>query len=161
MDEHNELLVGVAELKVGKSPQVIKTNLGSCVAVCLYSPITQIGGMLHFMMSKVPEEADQLSIKKAKYADTGINELLNLLKSVYGLNHNDLTAKIFGGAKVLKEVTHNIGYDNEVAARAILKEHNIPLVAAKTGGEKGYKVEFNLATGKVKCQVFGEEIKEY
>ena len=161
MDDNHEILVGVAELKTGKAPQIIKTNLGSCVAVCFYANQTQVGGMIHFMMAKVPEDTDRTNIKKAKYADTGIVELLHELKINYGLNVTDLTAKIFGGAKVLKEVTHNIGYDNEVAARNILKEHNIPLLAAKTGGEKGYKIEFNLVTGKVKCQIFGEEIKEY
>lgn len=161
MESSNEILVGVAELKVGESPRVIKTNLGSCVAVCFYASASQVGGMLHFMMAKIPEDVDANSVKKAKYADTGISELLHQLKSAFGINSSDVQAKIFGGAKVLKEVTHNIGYDNEVAARAILKERNIPIVASKTGGEKGYKVEFNLSTGKVKCQVFGEEVKEY
>jgi len=113
------------------------------------------------MMAKVPDEADMATVKKAKYADTGIVELVNQIKNSYGMKNGELTAKIFGGAKVLKEVTHNIGYDNEVAARNILKEHNIPIVASKTGGEKGYKVEFNLGNGKVRCQVFGEEVKEY
>lgn len=161
MDTSNEILVGVAELKVGKSPQVIKTNLGSCVAVCLYSTSAQVGGMLHFMMAKLPEEADLATIKKAKYADSGIAELFHQLKLTYGLSSSDLSAKLFGGAKVLKEVTHNIGYDNEVAAKSILKEYNVPVIASRTGGEKGYKIEFNLGTGKVKCQIFGEETKEF
>lgn len=161
MDTSNDILVGVAELKTGKVPQVIKTNLGSCVAVCLYAPAQQAGGMLHFMMAKAPDDADAKTIKKAKYADTGIDELINQLKGLFGITHGDIQAKIFGGAKVLKEVTHNIGYSNEVAARAILKDRNIPVVSSKTGGERGYKVEFNLGTGKVKCQIFGEEIKEY
>ena len=34
----NTVVVGIADIKVDKAPKVLKTNLGSCVAVCLYSP---------------------------------------------------------------------------------------------------------------------------
>ena len=34
-----------AELYVSKTPYQINTILGSCVAVCLFDPVTKIGGM--------------------------------------------------------------------------------------------------------------------
>ena len=43
--------VGMADLKVGKSPDVLTTlGLGSCVGVAIYDPVTKISGLLHCML---------------------------------------------------------------------------------------------------------------
>lgn len=159
--ESAELTVGIADIKIGKAPQTIKTNLGSCIAVCLYDAEKKIGGMLHLMLAHSKCASEKTSLKKEKYADTGIAEMLSRLKKTYGLDANKFTAKIFGGAKVLKTVMHNIGEENAVAVREILKECGIKITASQVGGEKGYRVFFDLETGKVICQIFGEEVKEY
>ncbi|HNX91076.1 MAG TPA: chemotaxis protein CheD [Candidatus Omnitrophota bacterium] len=161
MDAAKDLVVGIADIKVGKSPDSIRTSLGSCIAVCLYDSERKIGGMLHLMLAHVPADVSDENVKKAKFADTGIPELIRQLNRTYGVKPSDVTAKIFGGAKVLKNVMHNIGYDNEVAVREILKQNGIRIMVARTGGDKGYNIRFELENGKVKCQVFGEEPKEY
>jgi len=163
MEESNVLVVGIGDIKIGKAPDKITTYLGSCIAVCLYSPLHKVGGMLHLMLASARLGADESmeSIKKAKYADTGIPEILKQLKRSYNLETEDFKAKIFGGAKVLRTVTQEIGQDNEDAARSILKGLGIKIIAAQTGGEKGYKVEFDLNTGKVSSRIFGQEPKEH
>jgi chemotaxis protein CheD len=152
------LAVGVADIQIGKSPVVLKTNLGSCVAVCLYDREKKAGGMLHCML---PEKMKYFNltpgIKPAKFADSGIDELIHQLEKTYFTDPFKLTAKIFGGAKVIRLITQNIGAENETIVRMKLKEKKIPIVKSKTGGEKGYRVEFNLETGNVLCQVFGEK----
>ena len=70
-------------------------------------------------------------------------------------------AKIFGGARVLQNISSDIGSNNEEAARRILKEMGIPITASQTGGDRGYKIEFDVGTGIARCQRFGEEAKEY
>ncbi|MFA6583617.1 MAG: chemotaxis protein CheD [Elusimicrobiaceae bacterium] len=156
----NTVLVGIADVRVGRSPQVLKTNLGSCIAVCLYCQAAEVGGMLHFMLaSPLPKERE--GFKKGKYAETGIPELITVLKSRFGVEQTQLTAKIFGGASLLPGVKHNIGLDNEAAARKYLREYGIRIIASKTGGVKGYKVDFDLGTGKVKCQTFDGDIMEF
>ena len=46
--------VGMADLKVGKSPDVLTTlGLGSCVGVAIYDPVTKISGLLHCMLQTV------------------------------------------------------------------------------------------------------------
>ncbi len=155
------IIVGIADIKIGKAPSIITTNLGSCIAVCLYDKNKQVGGMLHLMLARASDGTSQEVIKIAKYADTGIPELLKKLREVYGLGKENFVAKIFGGAKILQFVSHNIGADNEIAVREILKTLGIRVVAAKTGGEKGYKVSFDLNTGKVICQIFGEPAGEF
>ncbi len=72
-----------------------------------------------------------------------------------------LTAKIFGGASVLKNISLNIGKTNEESVRAVLKNLHIPIIAARTGGEKGYQIDFDLEDGSVLCRVFGQETQEF
>ena len=156
-----DFIVGMADIKTGKSPDFLVTNLGSCVAVCLYSEKHQAGGILHLMMATIGPNANKPDLKKAKYADTGIPELFRLLKINYGIQVIDCKAKIFGGGKILKNVTNQIGFQNEEESRKILQKYGVPIIAAKTGGEKGYKVRLNLNTGKVLCQIFGSQPEEF
>ena len=47
----NVIKVGMADLKIAKSPDVLITlGLGSCIGLVLYDPVTKIGGMLHYML---------------------------------------------------------------------------------------------------------------
>lgn len=154
-------VVGISDLRVGKAPLRIETNLGSCIAVCLYCIKTRAGGLLHVMMPHVDEANFKGELRKAKYANTGIPELLRQLHAHYGVNPADVHAKIFGGGKVLKNITTNIGEQNETAVRNVLQELGIRIIAAKTGGEKGYRVSLDLESGKVRCQLFGEKPEEY
>lgn len=161
METQEKIITGIADIKVAKNPSVIMTNLGSCIAVCLYDQKKMAGGMLHLMMAEAGSAREKEGFKVAKYADTGIPMLLNEMKKNFGSTPADLVAKIFGGAKILQKVSKDIGRENEEKVRQILKECGIPLRAQKTGGEKGYKVSFNLATGKVLCQIFGEQEEEF
>ncbi|MBU1862723.1 MAG: chemotaxis protein CheD [Candidatus Omnitrophica bacterium] len=161
MAEH-DLFVGISDIKMGTAPQVIKTNLGSCIAVCLYAPTKKMGGMLHFMLPYAPpDEIPGIKMRDEKFADLGIEKIIKQLTRMTDLPANIFTAKIFGGAKVLKDVYRNIGEENEDAARMILEAHGIKIVAAKTRGNKGYKIEFDLTDGSIKCNVFGEETEVF
>ena len=68
--------VGMADLKVGKSPDVLTTlGLGSCVGVAIYDPVTKISGLLHCMLPDSTQFRNNSN--KAKYADSGIDELIS------------------------------------------------------------------------------------
>ncbi len=161
MTEVPLLAVGIGDIKIGKGPALVRTNLGSCVGVCLYHSGSKVGGMLHCMLPFADEYRDKPGFRAAKYADSGIDELITGLKKMYGIEPKTLTAKIFGGASVLKNISLNIGQTNEQSVRSVLKNLHIPIVAAKTGGEKGYQIDFDLEDGSVLCRVFGQETQEY
>lgn len=153
--------IGVGDLKAAGAPVVFSTCLGSCVAVCLYSPAHKVGGMLHFMLPHSGPSKEGVVIRKAKYADTGIPELLYKLKVTFNVEKEHFVAKLFGGANILTNFTHRIGSDNIKAAQDVIKGLGIPLRDSQVGGERGYRVDFDLSTGKVFCRVFGEPEKEY
>ena len=164
MEKEEKIVVGIGDIKIGKAPTIITTYLGSCIAVCLYASSDRVGGLLHIMLGSAhhaQKKNNEEIFNKAKYADTGIPEILRRLKQSYFIKKEDLVAKIFGGANVLKSVKHKIGDTNETIVRQTLQDLDIKIVASQTGGEKGYRVEFDLATGKVFCKVFGEETREY
>ena len=161
MDGSHEIAVGMADYKIGKGGDVLSTVLGSCVGLCLYSPRHKAGGLLHLMMASAGPNATDPNCKKAKYADTGVPELIRSLKVSYGVNSLELTAKMFGGAKVLQGVQRNIGEENSIAVKAILKEYGIPVKALKLGGDKGYRIKFTIDPGAVSCQIFGQPVEEF
>lgn len=152
------LIVGIADIKVGTAPATIQTNLGSCIAVCLYDEHNKCGGMLHYMLADSQKFKNSSQMKLEKFADTGIPLLIKKLKAMKPAQTAwQLKAKIFGGAKVLQHVSTDIGKDNIDKAKSLLREYQIPLLKEKVGGIKGYKVHFDLSSGLVKCQIFGEK----
>lgn len=144
-----------------RAPAKIVTYLGSCVAVCLYAPAHRVGGMVHIVMAGFPRGENPASAKKGKYADTAIPELLARMKDACHLNEKAFVAKIFGGAKILRTVKADIGRENERAVRGVLDGLGLKIAASRTGGEKGYRIEFNLENGDVVCRLFGENPREY
>lgn len=155
------LVVGIGDIKVGKEPAMIRTSLGSCIGVCLYNSQMKVGGMLHCMLPTAGDNRAKPDFRAAKYADSGIELLVAELKKNYGLEPRQFTAKIFGGASMLKAISMNIGQNNEDSVRIVLKSMNINLAAAKTGGDKGYQIDFDLNKGTVLCRIFGQDPQEY
>lgn len=155
------IVVGIGDIKIGKEPSIIRTSLGSCIGVCLYNSQQKIGAMLHCMLPVAGENRQKPDFRPAKYADSGIEIMVAELKKNYGLTPNQMTAKIFGGANMLKAISMNIGQNNEDSVRSVLKSFNISITAAKTGGDKGYQIDFDLTKGSVICRIFGHEPQEF
>jgi len=136
-----------AELYVSKVPYQINTILGSCVTVCLYDPILNIGGMNHFML---PYWNGQ-GLASPKYGNIAIEKLLDKMLS-FGCNKSSIKAKIFGGGEVIETqiVQFHIGARNIEVARLALEEKKIQIVSSSVGGKLGRKIEFMTSTGEVR-----------
>jgi len=136
-----------AELFVSKTPYQINTILGSCVSVCLYDPILNIGGMNHFML---PYWNGQ-GLASPKYGNIAIEKLLNKVISL-GANRNNLKAKVFGGGEVIEThvVQFHIGLRNIEVAKNTLEELKIPIISSSVGGKLGRKIEFITHTAEVR-----------
>jgi len=158
-DTHNIFTVGVGDAKITRAPHHLKTLLGSCIGIVLYDPIAKVGGILHIMLPKKTGNDSKLT----KYADTGLPFFIAQLIKNGGASKSAMQAKIFGGAKMFETAGNliNIGEKNEQEVRKILKEEGIKIVAAKTGGTKGYNILLDTATGSVECRIFGEPISIY
>lgn len=153
--------VGMADLNICKAPDVIITlGLGSCIGLTFYDPVSKIGGMVHYMLPDSTQMRNNSNI--AKFADTGIDELLRRVVRA-GAHRNCLVAKIAGGAKMFEvngvSSVGNIGQRNALAAKERLRKHNIRLVAEDTGLNYGRTVELHCDTGEFYIKSVGKPLK--
>ena len=153
--------VGMADLNLCRDPDIITTlGLGSCIGIALYDPSTKIGGLAHIMLPDSTKMRNNSNI--AKFADTGIEELLNRMIKA-GAVKSRLVAKIAGGAKLF-EVSGlsdigNVGQRNAEASRAKLKQLGIRLIAEDTGLNYGRTVELHCDNGDYYIKSVGKPLK--
>lgn len=157
----SNITVGMADLNVCRAPDVLITvGLGSCIGLTLYDPVNKIGGMVHYMLPDSHITANNGNI--AKFADTGIPELLKRI-TLAGANRSRLIAKIAGGAKMfgVNQMSNigSIGERNAAAAKQILNQLNIKLVAEDTGLNYGRTVELHCDTGDFHIKAIKKPIK--
>lgn len=154
--------VGMADLSICKSPDSVTTlGLGSCVGIAIRDPSAKIGGLVHVMLP------DSKAIKNnscvAKFADTGIEELVRLMVHA-GASRGRLEAKIAGGAQMFafqknKELI-SVGERNAEAAKIKLKEMQIRLLAEDTGNNYGRTVIYYPENGDYIIRAVGKPEKK-
>ncbi|WP_431029491.1 chemotaxis protein CheD [Lysinibacillus sp. LZ02] len=155
--------VGIAQMDVVKTPDTIRTSgLGSCVGVVLYDESKKIAGLIHIMLPDSSlGRSDAINI--AKFADTGIVALIDLLKAE-GVQPFRLKAKIAGGAQMFQFTSHKdsmrIGPRNVEAVKEQLRKNSIPLIAEDTGGNSGRTIEFNPVTCKLNIRTVNQGVSE-
>lgn len=147
-DTAKVIKVGIADLNVVESPNVIRTSgLGSCVGVIIYDTKKELAGLVHVML---PDSSlAKGTVNVAKYADTGIEDLLNKLVAK-GASKFSLKAKMAGGAQMFQFSSKNemmrIGPRNVEAVKKELSRFKIPVIAEDVGGSSGRTIEFNPKT---------------
>ena len=128
--------------------EVIVTVLGSCVAACIMDPITMVGGMNHFMLPVKPGERDQDVFYAARYGAAAMEYLINNLLHL-GARRDRLVAKAFGGGRVMRGITTDVGAQNIDFVREFLRNEDIPIWSEDMGGPFPRKVYFFPHTGQV------------
>lgn len=154
--------VGMADLNVCTPPDGITTlGLGSCVGVVLYDPNKKISGMVHVMLPDSTKIRNNENL--AKFADTGIDELIRRLVAI-GASKSALVAKIAGGAQMFAFSSNNemlrVGERNVEATTNKLLSLKIPIIASDTGLNYGRTIEFYPETGELIIKSVGKEIKK-
>jgi len=149
--------VGMADLKYGRHPCMLTTlGLGSCVGISLYDRRTKISGMAHVMLPSSKQARDATNL--AKFADTGIVELINKMIGI-GANRTSLVAKLAGGAQMFafSDVTEimRIGDRNVEAARKILGMIRIPIISQEVGANFGRTIELYSHDGSLLIKTIG------
>jgi len=146
--QNKEFFLNPGELIFSKKEIVIKTILGSCVAVSLHDKKNKYGGMCHFLLP----ESEQ-NVISTKYGNIAVLTLIKkFLKA--GCSVESMEASIIGGAFIMfneKEIFF-IGDRNSEIARQILKNHKIKIKSINTGGEHGKRVIFNTYTNTLIVQ---------
>ncbi len=128
---------------------LIVTVLGSCVAVCLRDPISQICGMNHFLLPNDGGSSKDILSESARYGVYAMDILINHMLKL-GASRQRLEAKVFGGGNVLKGFTStNVGERNAEFVLDYLHAENIPILAQDLLDAFPRKVYFFSENGQV------------
>lgn len=157
----NTIKIGIADMNVAKGEDELVTfALGSCVAICLWDPISKIAGMVHIMLPD-SRQLNNGASQPLKFADTGLVELLKAMQ-LKGAKMPNLKAKIAGGAQMFADLGNSpmgrIGERNVQAVKEGLGKFRIPIVAEDTGKNFGRTCYFDAPTGTmlIKSALKGE-----
>jgi chemotaxis receptor (MCP) glutamine deamidase CheD len=130
-----------------EEPILIKTLVGSCIAVCVYDPVTQVGGMNHFMLPRGGENSPASEATRF-----GVHAMDCLIAAVMkaGGDRRRIVAKVFGGAHVLAtpESVRGVPQQNVAFIRNFLESERIPLAANDLGRYHPREVHFFTGTGQ-------------
>lgn len=156
--------VGIADLNYVKAPQTIKTlGLGSCVGVVLYDEVNEIAGLAHIMLPESSLALDSSILNKAKYGDTAVEELMNLIV-FHGARKKFIKAKMAGGAQMFHFISENemmrIGYRNVEIVKKELERLQVKLIAEDVGGHNGRTIEFSPKTCMLKIKTVNLGVRE-
>jgi chemotaxis protein CheD len=144
--------VDVARFRVGQAPMRIMTMaLGSCLGIVLHDPEARIGALAHAMHPR--RERVRNNMNRAKFVDSVVPLLVERMLQ-WGARREKIVAKIFGGARMFDGFEGcrgvlQIGDENIVAAREVLHELGIPLIAECVGGRTGRTIVLDVSDGSV------------
>ncbi|GGH10951.1 chemotaxis protein CheD [Silvibacterium dinghuense] len=138
---HHRIYIG--EVYASSEPLILQTLLGSCVAVCLRDPVSQVGGMNHILLPWSSSEAHETRF--------GVHAMELLINETMkrGALRSRLEAKAFGAANVLHVLQRpSVGEMNAAFVREFLATEGIPLLGHRLGGTQALQVSFRTDTGR-------------
>ena len=143
-------------LYLAERPVVVKTVLGSCLSVTMFSPRLCIGGICHAIM---PTSRGRDNGEDFRYVDTSLMKMLRWLDA-RGVGRWETETKLFGGASFWdvpeRRGGRNVGELNVVKAREILQAEQLSAVVADIGGRSGRKLFYITHTGEVFLERIGK-----
>lgn len=143
MDERKKYFLRPGYVFVSGEAYLVYTVLGSCVSVCLWDRVLNIGGLNHYICS-TPTGEDQ----SGRYGNISTPYLIKLMNDM-GASRDNLDAYIIGGARNDSECSIKVGQENIIVAEDILRKYGINVIRRDVGGEMARKVIFDTRTGEV------------
>lgn len=139
------------EYYVTRGREMVVTVLGSCVSACIRDMVNGVGGMNHFMLPVSQGGGGSWDAaglgSSTRYGNYAMERLINdILK--HGGRRENLEVKVFGGGKILANMT-DIGDKNIGFVRAYIDAEGLRLAASDLGDIYPRKVYYLPATGKV------------
>lgn len=146
-------VVGIGEFAVSNRPGdlIVTHALGSCIAVCLWDPLTPVAGLIHVLLPESRINQVRAAEQPAAFADTGIPLLFQAAYKL-GAVKSRLKVKLIGGAEIAGDNgsgTFNIGRRNALAAKNVLWRNAVLIDKEEIGGRTVRTVHMTVADGRV------------
>ena len=153
--------VPIGEMAVSADPEdvLVVFGLGSCVVICLYDPVVQVGGMLHALLPGRINGRNGVG-KPTKFVEDGVPLLIDSLVAL-GAKPIRLVARLGGGAQMIMAPdlydSLNIGERNILAAEVALKSAGLEIQARAIGGPAGRTIKLYIGSGQTTVKTLGQE----
>lgn len=143
------------EFYVTRCDELIATTLGSCVSACIWDEIAGVGGMNHFMLPLTERQSHEVTWGNAqsdatRYGNYAMEHMINDILANGGLRKN-LRAKVFGGGKVMRQLS-DVGQKNCEFVLSYLSIERVPLLAQDLGSNYPRKVLFDPIKGNARMK---------
>ncbi len=159
--EASAIFLKPGEWLFGRDLGLVKTILGSCVAVTMFCKSTGRAAICHAILPECLEKEGCSSRCKAhsKYAKCIIPRMAEMFLK-QGIKANSIEVKLFGGSHPLrtnawKLASLDIGKRNVEQARKSIEEKRLMLKNADVGGMKGRALLFDTSTGEITLRRLG------
>ncbi len=144
-----DIFLQPGEFYFSDSETRIRTLLGSCVAITMWHPRLQIGGMCHYLLPMRNNEHTELD---GRYANDAIQLFMIELEKTNSLPR-EYEVKMFGGGNQFPRQTGNnrasVPDNNIQVGRQLLKHHGFTIKAEHLGGTGHRNVIFDVWSGHV------------
>lgn len=131
---------------------VLRTLLGSCIAITLWHPQRRWGGMCHYLLPSRQNRGS--SALDGRYGDEAIALMLQAINRV-GTHAADYQAHLYGGADTMPDgfnLKFNVGERNIEQAWAMIDAHGFQLQDVDVGDTMPRTVTLDLKNGQVQVK---------
>jgi chemotaxis protein CheD len=137
------------ELYFGRDTGVLKTLVGSCVAIVLWHQQKKLGGMCHIVL---PDSGHAKAGCDNRFADCAIEAFMKKIKEE-GTHPSDYWVGVYGGGNMFPSIhfanNKPIGEKNLSVVCQRLKEYGFRVVHKDIGGAVYRMLSFDLESGEV------------
>lgn len=131
---------------------LLRTLLGSCVAITLWHPIRRYGGMCHFLLpSRLRRQGE---VADGRYGDEAVELLAQAIQRT-GTKPGDYVANLYGGADTMPDgmnIKFNVGERNIEQGWALIDKYGFQLQDVDVGDNVPRTVSIDLGSGKVELK---------
>jgi chemotaxis protein CheD len=149
-----ELHVKIGEVKLGRSGNILKATLGSCVGISFYWPEKKLYGLAHCLLPRAPVATTQIG---AKYVSQAIPSLMAMMK----ISEEDIPkieVRVAGGANMMVQLArsnpHHIGIQNSETAKELLEKLGFKIKVMEVGGDQGRQICVDCDTSEITIKKF-------
>lgn len=154
-----DVTLRIGDVFASERAGVIRTVLGSCIAVCMHDPVSRVGGMNHFMLPRMI--ASEAALHPTCFGVQAMEVLIGALQRLGG-RRDRMFAKLFGGGHVLqtRELADSVPARNIAFIEAFVRDERIDVVARDVGGYLPRCVHFHPHNGKAFVRRMGNATLE-
>lgn len=147
--DHQDVTLYIGGVYASAERAVLRTTLGSCIAVCLWDAEGGVGGMNHFMLPDAPGAVND----PGRYGVHAMELLIGAVQRAGG-QRDRLVAKVFGGGHVLatEQRSDSVPERNIAFIQAFLRDEALPIAALDVGGLLPRTVKFETWSGRAFCK---------